>query len=67
LLSGIQQDFLELLTGLIFSDDPDLNREPLKKFLPIKFTMAADGHTGVIRDTHKKLKTYLGKQHENRG
>jgi hydroxyacylglutathione hydrolase len=43
----------------IFSDDPGLNRESLKKLLPIQFKRAADGHTGIIEDAHKKLEACL--------
>ena len=43
----------------MFSDDYELNRESLKKLLPIQFKRAADGHTGVIEDAHKKLEDCL--------
>ena len=43
----------------MFSDDYELNRESLKKLLPIQFKRAADGHTGIIEDAHKKLEDCL--------
>jgi glyoxylase-like metal-dependent hydrolase (beta-lactamase superfamily II) len=47
----------------MFSDDYDLNRESLKKLQPIQFKHAADGHTGIIEDAHKKLDECLS--HKN--
>jgi len=47
----------------MFSDDYDLNRESLKKLQPIQFKQAADGHTGIIEDAHKKLDECLS--HKN--
>jgi len=44
-----------------FSDDTDLNRESIKKLLPLSFSRAADGHTGVVEDAHRKLETYLAR------
>jgi len=43
----------------MFSDDHELNRQSLKKLLPIQFKKAADGHTGIIEDAHKKLEACL--------
>ena len=48
----------------IFSDDPGLNRESLKKLLPVQFKRAADGHTGIIEDAHRKLEACLANKND---
>ena len=42
-----------------FSDDYVMNRESLNKLLSIPFKQAADGHTGIIEDAHRKLEECL--------
>ena len=45
-----------------FSDDTALNRKAIIKLLPLSFSRVADGHTGVVKNAHRKLETYLAKQ-----
>ena len=47
------------LSPSFFCDDVAMNRESLKKLLPLKFTRAADGHTGIIENVHEKLEAFL--------